>query len=132
MSPEAIERVFAHLSYEEDDRAPPDERRRAQFRDGWEDVTKRGEVFSETTLKRVTWYNLGYRFGLEVGDSTPAQIDAVYDRLVDFWDRLWSEGDESAAPSVEQYASAFRSIGSFIDLRSHVWLNKACPGLFSR
>ncbi len=118
MSPEEIERAFALMQYDGDDRRAPDERRRAHFRTGWEDATKRHEVYSEATLKRLTWNNLGYRFGRQFGEASPDQIGGVYDQLAILWERVWGVGSEregSAAPSAEQYLAAFGKLSSVTD-----------------
>ena len=72
----------------------PDERRRASFRIGWEDSTKRGDVYSEPNLKRLTWNNLGYRFGQRFGDMSSDQINFAYDQLAILWERAWGVGSE--------------------------------------
>ena len=123
MSPEEIERVFAQMEYDGDDRRAPDERRRARFRTGWEDATKRSEIYSDATLKRLTWNNQGYRFGRQFGEAAHAQIDEVYDHLAILWERVWgvtSETASSAAPSVEQYVAAFRELGGVTDNQSQM------------
>ncbi len=87
MSPDSIEQTFARMDYDGDDRREPDERRRGQFRAGWEDRTKRRKDYAKSTLKRLTWHNLGYRFGKQYGDQTSEQIDAVFDVLAMLWKR---------------------------------------------
>jgi hypothetical protein len=64
MTTSEVEQLFEQLRFEKDDRNPPDERRRGQFKAGWEDATVRGKVYAENTLQWLTWRNLGYRFGL--------------------------------------------------------------------
>ncbi len=118
MSPEIIEQALASLHYDDDARRAPDERRRGQFRAGWEDVIERGEVYAEATLRRLTWHNLGYRFGQQFGRVTPEEIDETYELLADLWERVWGPSSEeagSAAPSAEQYIMAFRKLGSISD-----------------
>jgi 5-methylcytosine-specific restriction protein A len=77
-SPDAI---LAGFSYETDDRKPPDNRRRGQFRAGWEDATIREKVYTEKILIRLTWRNLGYRLGKRFGKRQPDEIDQVYERF---------------------------------------------------
>jgi len=118
MSPDKIEKTFAGMRYDADDRRALDERRRGQFRAGWEDVTKRGEVYDKATLKRLTWHNLGYRFGQQYGSSTPEEIDETYEVLAVLWERVWgstSEQSVSAAPSADQYMAAFRKLDNVTD-----------------
>ncbi len=123
MSPEVIERAFAEMKYDGDDRRAPDERRRARFRTGWADATKRSECYSVATLKRLTWNNLGYRFGRQFGSVAPDQIDAVYQHLSTLWERIWgaaSETASSAAPSADQYTAAFRNLVVVTDSQSQM------------
>jgi 5-methylcytosine-specific restriction enzyme A len=81
MSPAEIQNLFNHLQYEWDQRKPPDNHRKARFRNGWEDATVRGQEYSSGTLRRLTWHNLGYRFGKQLGPRTPKQINEVYQIL---------------------------------------------------
>lgn len=116
MTPEKIQEAFVQLVYQRDKRRPPDERRRGQFRAGWEDATKRGEVYSEGTLERLTWRNLGYRLGQSFGDHLPKEIDGAFDILAELFEKQRSQNATSQqAPSPEQYASALRKLGNATD-----------------
>jgi hypothetical protein len=84
--------IFEGLPAVRDERAPPDSLRRGQFRAGWEDATVRGEVYREDTLNRLTWHNLGYRFGAVVGPSDAEEIDAVYEHLAQLYDDIRPDG----------------------------------------
>ncbi|MFQ3651911.1 MAG: HNH endonuclease [Gemmataceae bacterium] len=113
MTPEDIERAFAQMHYNDDYRKAPDDRRRVRFRTGWEDATKRGAAYSEATLQRLTWNNLGYRFGRQFGTASPEEIDAVYEHLAILWEHSQlasTEQDGAAAPSAEQYIAAFQAL----------------------
>ena len=65
LTPLQVRGLIASLKgeYDRDDRAPPDERRRHAFIQGWSDATLRSEQYSAETLKVLTWQNLGYRAG---------------------------------------------------------------------
>ncbi|HJT76981.1 MAG TPA: HNH endonuclease [Gemmataceae bacterium] len=66
----------------------------------------------------MTWHNLGYRFGQHYGSLTAEQIDATFDILAVQWERVWgasSEEADSAAPSADQYITAFRKVRSVTD-----------------
>ncbi len=118
VSPERIEETFARMRYDGDDRRAPGERWRGEFRAGWEDVINRGQVYNEFILRRLTWHNLGYRFGQEYGESTPEYINETYEVLAALWERVWgpvSEQSGSAAPSAEQYMAAFQKLGGITD-----------------
>jgi hypothetical protein len=115
-----IEQLFARLEYERDVRHPPDERRRGQFRAGWEDATERGDVYATETLERLTWHNLGYRFGKHFGHQSSEKIDQAFEALA----RLHEPDGPSAwqvpaaAPSPQQYVAAFRKVSNLAD--SHI------------
>ena len=79
---DAEARTFlASLTYRRDDRNPPDDARRQQFKIQWKRAAQ-GESMSEQTLRaKLTWANLGYRAGLQFGPASDAKVDAVFDRL---------------------------------------------------
>lgn len=84
-----IERRFAELDFDCDERRPPDDARRAQFRAGWEDATVRRRTYSTSSLRHLTWRNLGYRFGEAEGRQAVETIEAVYDVLAQRYETLW-------------------------------------------
>src|SRR6266849_4574696 len=84
-----IERLFSELKFACDVRRPPDEARRRQFRAGWEDSTLRKAQYADATLSRLTWRNLGYRFGEHQGPQPVEAIDAIYRTLEQVYTRLW-------------------------------------------
>ena len=79
---DAEARTFlASLTYRRDDRKPPDDARRQQFKIQWKRAAQ-GEPMSEQTLRaKLTWANLGYRAGREYGPASDAKIDAAFDRF---------------------------------------------------
>jgi 5-methylcytosine-specific restriction protein A len=85
-------RLFDAFQFDHDDREPPDSRRRGKFREGWADTAVRHEVYSEGTLCRLTWQNLGYRFGDVLGPRAPEVIDSVYDHLVRHFEVVRPDG----------------------------------------
>ena len=87
MTTSEVEQLFGQLRFERDDRDPPDERRRGQFKAGWEDATVRGKVYAENTLQWLTWHNLGYRFGRLLGHRSQTEIDEAYKILADLYVR---------------------------------------------
>ena len=72
-------KLISGLSYDVDARERPDNLRRGRFKAGWADSTVRGLVYSEKSLMRLTWTNLGYRLGTRFGDKDPDEIDRVYE-----------------------------------------------------
>jgi 5-methylcytosine-specific restriction protein A len=87
MTTSEVAQLFGRLRFGRDDRNPPDERRRGQFKAGWEDATVRGELYAETTLQWLTWRNLGYRFGRLLGHRSQTEIDEAYRILADLYVR---------------------------------------------
>lgn len=89
MKPAEVEGLFAELKFACDVRRPPDDARARQFRTGWEDATVRHANYGEATLTRLTWRNLGYRFGEHQGLQRLEAIDAVYRILGAAYTWLW-------------------------------------------
>ena len=77
-----IRKVFEKLDYKTDHRREPDEYRYRKFRKGWEDATSdKDKAYTDNTLKKLTWQNLGYRFGKHSVTRTPEYIREVFDYL---------------------------------------------------
>ena len=77
----AARTVLDSLTYRRDDRNPPDDARRQQFKIQWKRAAQ-GEPMSEQTLRaKLTWANLGYRAGREYGPASDSRIDAAFDRF---------------------------------------------------
>jgi predicted HNH restriction endonuclease len=80
--------VLSTLEYEVDERARPDEmdddRFKGRFRSGWEHASRGERKYLRTTLKRLTWQNLGNRFGSQIGHRRSDAIDSVFERLTSF------------------------------------------------
>lgn len=75
-------RIFSELVYDKDDRSPPDNRRRAQFKIGWNNAISQQKNYSDEKLSRIlTWNNLGYRFGAKLGNRPEIEINEVYNFL---------------------------------------------------
>lgn len=55
--------------------------RLARFKDGWRNAA-RGKRYAESTLRRVTWENTGYRLGVLFPDTDEILIEAQYDWCV--------------------------------------------------
>lgn len=91
---ENIERLFSQLHYRYDVRRPPDERRRGRFRAGWQEAAEDEKVYTEKTLERLTWQNLGYRLGKLVGQGSPERIEQTYEILSELYKRSTLFPDE--------------------------------------
>jgi len=116
MTPGEIQAAFAGLEYQQDQRRPPDERRRGQFRAGWRDAASLGRDYAKNVLKQLTWRNLGYRLGQFFGDQVLEQIDEVFDVLAGRYETNPARDPAATpAPSQEQYANAFRKLANVSD-----------------
>lgn len=93
MKHQQIEAAIERMEYQTDRRRPPNERRRGQFRVGWEDAVTRGMTYTESTLRSLTWRNAGYRLGQLLGKGP--YMDTAYDVLV----RQWEAGPLGTPPS---------------------------------
>ena len=70
-----------------DSRKPGDSKRAGRFRSGWKDATERNKNdYSESALSKVTWQNLGYRLGNELGPRSEQWINAAYEHIAAVWD----------------------------------------------
>lgn len=68
------------LDYDTDVRRPPDTPRRGRFRIGWRHATQ-GTEYRESTLRELTWQNLGYRYGKRFNDRTDVEVDRTFEVL---------------------------------------------------
>jgi hypothetical protein len=91
-----IQDVFETLDYNVDHRREPDEHRFEKFRKGWQDaVSNKNKSYTANTLKKLTWQNLGYRFGNNFRSQTPEYIREVFDYLAQRYEKdaksiVWS------------------------------------------
>jgi 5-methylcytosine-specific restriction protein A len=76
----AVERLLASFSYERDDREPADPRRRGQFQAGW----NADRQYTDKTLRVLTWRNLGFRFGRELGALPLDEVIRIYEIAASF------------------------------------------------
>ena len=83
---------FETFQFDWDDRAPPDDLRKGKFRLGWADATERERVYSKGTMAKLTWTNLGNRFGAELGHLETEEIDTIYDHLARHYAPIRSDG----------------------------------------
>jgi 5-methylcytosine-specific restriction protein A len=115
MTTSEVEQLFGRLRFERDDRDPPDERRRGQFKAGWEDATVRGEVYAENTLQWLTWHNLGYRFGRLLGHRSRTEIDETYKILADLYARPQASNRRQALRPVS------RNVNDSVAIQAVTW-----------
>ena len=67
------------LTYVKDIRhKDPGALRRREFMKGWKAAVK-GSEYTEETLKVLTWNNLGYRLGRLFGETSPEQMEQMYE-----------------------------------------------------
>lgn len=70
--------------YEEDVRShEPNEDgyRRARFREGWRHAVD-AQDYTDETLRKLTWDNLGWRLGKLLGPTDQELVDEMYDLCV--------------------------------------------------
>lgn len=106
-----ITSAFATLEYVRDRRRPPDEHRRRRFHAGWRDATRRTDAYSDSTLRKLTWQNLGFRLGTHFGEQTDANINFAFDTLA----HRYAPPTLPPAPTASQYVAAFRSVDNISD-----------------
>jgi len=95
------EKIFSELVYDKDDRSPPDNRRRAQFKIGWDNAASQRKPYTDEKLNKIlTWNNLGYRFGSKLGNCSESQINEAYDFLAQ---RYSVKGVELSSPNTIQF-----------------------------
>lgn len=72
MTPSEIERELSDIlnQVERDHRGPPSEYKYAAFHRGWNDAVERDRFYVPRVLQRLTWQNLGNRFGQTFVDQT--------------------------------------------------------------
>ncbi|MBK8433363.1 MAG: HNH endonuclease [Chloroflexi bacterium] len=80
-NPFSNEQILTNFDYEIDMRSFPDEYRRVQFNIGWQDAIPREKAYVDSTLRKLTWRNLGYRLGLQFGQRTSAEIYEIYEHF---------------------------------------------------
>ena len=101
----SIVNVEKKMDFEIDDRdTDPDASRYrlARFRIGW-DRAVRGDNYSEETLRKLTWDNLGWRLGRLLGEASQENVDRVYRLCVRLQAEQGLGGDRDAGsdPLVE-------------------------------
>lgn len=77
--------ILSQLEYKEDIRKKPNSHRRQQFLLGWEEATISQKTYSKSTLKRLTWRNLGYRIGQRFGQRSLEKINQTFDRFAEYY-----------------------------------------------
>jgi hypothetical protein len=74
-----IQQLLEEFEFNTDGRNSPDEQRRTRFRVGWEDATVRDKAYSDSSLAKLTWSNLGYRLGKMFGVRAEDEMNEVFD-----------------------------------------------------
>lgn len=81
MNETEILQALARFRYKTDEREPPDNLRRGQFRAGWGDKIERKQDYSDKTLDALTWHNAGWRMAEVFGSRQAGEIDWAFDVL---------------------------------------------------
>ena len=77
---ESLRSFLTSLDFLHDVRQSPDDARRGQFFRGWRRAVT-GPAYARSTLRRLTWNNLGYRAGMEFGPASQERIDEAFESL---------------------------------------------------
>ena len=92
---------LASLTYRLDVRKPPDNRRCAQFRIGWNTQS----ISEKKLAAELSWNNLGYRAGKAFGPASDAKIHGTYDGFAAIYVRergTAPPGDGPATPTASE------------------------------
>ena len=71
------------MTYKYDARNPASIGRRSQYKVGWADASAGETTYTESTLDRLTWRNLGYRLGRQLGPRDDDEIGETFDFLAE-------------------------------------------------
>ena len=69
------------LAFRKDVRKFPDNRRRGQFRAGWNKASNGGTISDKKLRSELSWNNLGFRAGQVFGPATATSIDEQFERF---------------------------------------------------
>ena len=116
------EALFNELKFKADVRNWPDNRRRAQFRQGWHEAGDETRAdYTAATLKELTWRNLGYRLGQKFGEAALDEIDRAYDQFAEYYYSQRQDGYKNPAatgyPTPEMYKTALLAVEAEITPR---------------
>jgi hypothetical protein len=92
MTRKECEEFLASCTYNRDDRNYPDDARLEAFIRGWTKAT-RGHTYVESTLKKLTWQNLGNRLGNHYGSASRHKMQSTFDAFA----QLYKEQSEGAS-----------------------------------
>ena len=82
ISLDKVAEILNNAKSVKDDRLFPDSDRKGAFKRGWTHALKPDRTYTDETLEtRITWQNLGYRFGNELGPKETSEIEEVYNKL---------------------------------------------------
>lgn len=113
--------VATQYQVDADDRNEPDANRLGAFKRGWRDAAQRSERYSQETLSRLTWQNLGYRMGERFGSVGDDTIDRVFEALAARW---YSQMETTIGEPTSNRDELQRRVES---LRRHVAADSAPP-----
>ena len=103
---DSVNSITQQFSDKPDDRRPGDTNRKGTFKKGWNYATKKGDYQSDT-LSKITWQNLGYRLGKELGDLDKDSVDLIYGHLASTWETKYFEptdDEETLKKLTEEYS----------------------------
>jgi hypothetical protein len=83
-----IQKIFDSLRYSADHRRAPDESRFRKFHKGWQDaIANKAKPYTDNSLSKLTWQNLGYRLGKHFGAQSPEKIREVFHYFAQRYDK---------------------------------------------
>jgi predicted HNH restriction endonuclease len=103
----AVKVITNKLSNLPDDRRPGDAKRKGTFSKGWTDATSNEKGYQPDALKKITWQNLGYRLGKELGNLDQESTDLIYHHLASTWDGKYFEptdDEKTLKKQVKEYS----------------------------
>ena len=118
---EYIHKTLDSLTGVEDVRRLSNVHRQAAFREGWKD--SRSRKYTPDTLKRLTWQNLGYRFGEHFGDKDSDWIDQVHQLA----HRRWKNEYLLPSDDEEQIQEAVKELLEHQDNLNHDYKGSELP-----
>ena len=90
MKSKTVKPTFDGLAYMAGDaRLKPTPGRKSEFKTGWENSQRNPsdrESYTEETLKKLTWNNLGYRLGRILGPASDEFKERMYDLCASEWE----------------------------------------------
>jgi hypothetical protein len=120
---EKVKSVLKDISKQtKDDRKKGAEDRRATFKKGWRDFTNRRRTYRTTTLKKLTWQNMGWRVGKKALKQSDNVMDAVFDFLNNTKRVKENKKRETQYWALQGNPNSYDILGAINDMDRDWWL----------